>query len=137
VPNDLGTEALVKGYIEAIASRDLDRVWSFYDDDIVYEDVAVAQIYRGIEETKRFYEKSMSALDVTWFVDTVYATDEGFGISWRMEGTHVSDLPGMPATGKSFSVPGASIARVRGGRIVHNRDFWNLLDLLKQLGLAR
>jgi steroid delta-isomerase-like uncharacterized protein len=136
VPNDPSTEAIVTGYIAAIASRDLEHVWSFYDDEIVYEDVAVSQTYRGIEDTKKFYAKSMAALDVTWFVDTIRATDEGFGIAWRMEGTHIGDLPGMPATNKSFSVRGASIAEVRNGKIVHNRDFWNLLDLLKQLGLA-
>jgi steroid delta-isomerase-like uncharacterized protein len=135
VPNDPNTEQIVHGYVAAIDSRDLERVWSFYDDDIVYEDVAVAQVYRGLDAVKRFYEKSMSALDVRWRVDTICATDEGFGLAWRMEGTHVADLPGMPATGRSYSVPGASIAAVRDGRIVHNRDFWNLLDLLKQLGL--
>jgi steroid delta-isomerase-like uncharacterized protein len=136
VPNDPNTEALVKGYTDAIAARDLDRVWSFYDDEIVYEDVAVAQVYQGIEATKKFYEKSMTALDVRWFVDTIYATDEGFGLAWHMEGTHVADLPGMPATGRSFSVRGASIAEVKDGKIVRNRDFWSLRDLLKQVGLA-
>jgi steroid delta-isomerase-like uncharacterized protein len=136
MPNDQSTETIVTGYIEAIAARDLDRVFSFYDDEIVYEDVAVDQVYRGIEATKKFYAKSMAALDVTWFVDTIHATDEGFGVAWRMEGTHVADLPGMPATGRSFSVRGASIAEVKDGKIVRNRDFWSLRDLLKQLGLG-
>jgi steroid delta-isomerase-like uncharacterized protein len=135
VPNDPMTESIVRGYVDAIASRDLERVYSFYDDEIVYEDVAVAQTYRGIDAVKRFYEKSMTALDVRWYVDTIHATDNGFGLAWRMEGRHVSDLPGMPATDRTFAVPGASMAEVRDGRIIHNRDFWNLLDLLKQLGL--
>ena len=133
--NHSATEELVRGYAAAIASRELERIWPYYHDDIVYEDVAVAQVYRGIEQTKRFYAASMSALDVRWALDTIRATEEGFGIAWRMDGRHVKDLPGMPATQRSFSVRGASIAEVSGGQIIHNRDYWNLHDLLGQLGL--
>jgi alkylation response protein AidB-like acyl-CoA dehydrogenase len=43
VPNDPTTEQIVRGYTEAIASRELERVWAFYDDGIVYEDVAVLE----------------------------------------------------------------------------------------------
>jgi steroid delta-isomerase-like uncharacterized protein len=135
MPNDPKTESIVHGYVEAIASRELKRVWAYYDENIVYEDVALGQVHRGIEDVKRFYVTGMTALDVRWHVDTVYATDEGFGLAWRMEGTHIDDLPDMPATNRSFSVPGASMAQLHDGRIVHNRDFWNLLDLLTQLGL--
>jgi ketosteroid isomerase-like protein len=52
-----------------------------------------------------------------------------------MTGRHIHDLPGMPATGRTFSVPGSSIADVRDGKITRNRDFWNNHDLLKQLGI--
>ncbi|MDF3305304.1 ester cyclase [Rhodococcus sp. T2V] len=136
MPNDPETEELVKGYVRAIGSGDLERVWAFYADNIVYEDTAVNQVYYGIDAVKEFYTKSMSALGVRWLVDTCYATDEGFAIAWHMGGIHEHDLPGMPATGKFFTVPGASIARVKNGKIVRNRDFWNNLDLLRQLGLA-
>jgi steroid delta-isomerase-like uncharacterized protein len=135
MPNDPGTEELVKNYVRAIGSGDPEQVWEFYADNIVYEDTAVNQIYYGIENVKRFYVKSMTALGVRWIVDTCYATDEGFGIAWHMGGIHDHDLPGMPATGKFFTVPGASIAQVEKGKIVRNRDFWNNLDLLRQLGL--
>jgi SnoaL-like polyketide cyclase len=93
------------------------------------------QVYHGIEQVKQFYIKSMRALDVRWIVDSCYATDEGFGIAWHMGGIHEKDLPGMPSTGRFFTVPGASIAQVKTGKIVRNRDFWNNLDLLRQLGI--
>lgn len=135
MPNNPETEKLVKGYVRAIGSGDLDEVWSFYADNIVYEDTAVNQIYYGIEDVKKFYAESLATLDGQWMVDTCYATEEGFGISWHRGGIHDRDLPGMPATGKFFTIPGASIARVKNGKIVRIRDFWNNLDLLKQLGI--
>ena len=134
MPNNPETEKLVKGYVRAIGSGDLDEVWSFYADNIVYEDTAVNQIY-GIEDVKKFYAESLGALGGQWMVDTCYATEEGFGISWHRGGIHERDLPGIPATGKFFTIPGASIARVKNGKIVRIRDFWNNLDLLKQLGI--
>lgn len=135
MPNNPETEKLVKGYVRAIGSGDLDEVWSFYADNIVYEDTAVNQIYYGIEDVKKFYAESLGALGGQWMVDTCYATEEGFGISWHRGGIHERDLPGIPATGKFFTIPGASIARVKNGKIVRIRDFWNNLDLLKQLGI--
>jgi steroid delta-isomerase-like uncharacterized protein len=134
MPNHPQTEALIRNYADAIASRNLDDVFAFYDDDIVYEDTAVKQIYHGIEETKAFYRSSMTALDVSWAVDTIVCHESGYGLSWVMTGQHVLDLPGMPATGRTFNVVGASIGEVRSGKIVHNRDFWNNLDLMTQLG---
>ena len=41
MPNDPQTEQLVKGYVEAIGSGDLERIWPFYADNIVCEDTAV------------------------------------------------------------------------------------------------
>jgi len=134
MPNNSETEALIRGYVEAAAAGDLERVWPFYSDDIVYEDCALGQVHHGIDATKKFYVETMTSLDVTWVVDTIVATDEGFGVAGHMSGTHNHDLPGMPATGRPFSVPCASIGEVRGGKIVRNRDFWNNHSLLKQLG---
>jgi steroid delta-isomerase-like uncharacterized protein len=134
MPNHKSTEALIQGYVEAIASGDLERVFAFYDDDIVYEDTAVSQTYKGIDATKKFYTVSMAALDVRWRVDTIVATEESYGLAWVMTGRHVHDLPGMPATGLSFEVPGASVGEVRDEKITLNRDFWNHHDMLKQLG---
>jgi steroid delta-isomerase-like uncharacterized protein len=135
MPNDPDTEKLVKAYVDAIGSGDYERVWEFYADNIVYEDCAVRQIHYGLNAVRKFFVTGMRALNVRWLVDTIYATDEGFGIAWHMGGSHDHDLPGMPATGRTFVVPGASITQVQGGKIVRNRDFWNAHDLLKQLGL--
>ena len=135
VGNCESTDRLVREYVAACQARDYELIWTFYDDAIVYEDRALGIVNNGIEETKHFYYTTMSSLDVTWVVTHVYATDEGFGLEGYMEGVHVKDLPGMPATGKSFHVPCASVGEVRGGKITANRDYWNNDDLLKQLGL--
>ncbi len=52
-----------------------------------------------------------------------------------MTGTHTGDLPDLPATGKSFSIRGATIAEVSAGRIVRAADYWDLATFLRQLGV--
>lgn len=135
MPNHPETERLVKNYAKALGSGDLGLVLSFYADNIVYEDTALNQICYGVDDVKKFFAEGVRALDVRLIVDSCYATEEGFAIAWHMGGIHEADVPGMPATGRFFTVPGASVGRVKNGKIVRNRDFWNNLDLLKQLGL--
>lgn len=135
--NVASTEKLIRDYVAACQARDYEKIWTFYDDAIVYEDRALSIVNDGIEATKKFYVETMSALDVNWVVTRIHCTDEGFGLEGYMEGVHVHDLPGMPATGKSFKVACASVGEVRDGKIIGNRDYWNNHDLLRQLGSRR
>jgi steroid delta-isomerase-like uncharacterized protein len=56
-------------------------------------------------------------------------------LEWTMSGTHQGDLPGMPATGRSFSVRGATVLQLADGLISRNSDYWDMATLLGQLGL--
>jgi len=46
-----------------------------------------------------------------------------------------SSIPGVPATGKKFSVRGAAITEFRGGKISRNTNYWNLASMLQQVGV--
>jgi SnoaL-like polyketide cyclase len=68
-------------------------------------------------------EKKTRALsDGTW-----YAAE------WVMTGVHTGDVPGLPATGRSFRVVGAGGVRV--GLIVHATEYFNMADLRTQVGI--
>jgi ketosteroid isomerase-like protein len=78
---------------------------------------------------------------LTFFTDdAVYdcnfiAGDQGAG-EWVMSGTFAqSTTPGVTATGKKFSVRGATINEFRGGKISRNTNYWNLAEFLQQVGL--
>ncbi len=45
------------------------------------------------------------------------------------------DFFGIPATGKTATVEGSTIARMKNGIIIEEQDFFDNLDLLTQLGL--
>ncbi len=52
-----------------------------------------------------------------------------------MSGTHKGDFPGMPATGKRFSIRGVTIIELQGGKIRRNSDYWDAASMMKQVGL--
>lgn len=134
--NHPGTEKLIRRYFDAMRRKDYDAVWACYCEDIVYEDVALGHVYKGLAAAKEFYLKYMTALDVTTEIETLVTTDTAFGIGHRFSGTHTRDLPGLPATGKQFSVRGATMGTVENGKIKTNVDYYNVADLMVQLGLA-
>jgi hypothetical protein len=54
-----------------------------------------------------------------------------------MTGTNDRQVEGVPATGRSFRVRGASVGKLdTSGRIVENRDYYNLAEMFTQLGIA-
>jgi hypothetical protein len=50
-----------------------------------------------------------------------------------MTGTHAGEVPRTLPTGKSFSVRGASIEELRGGKISRHTDYYNLVSSLQQV----
>ncbi|PYX38616.1 MAG: hypothetical protein DMG75_03450, partial [Acidobacteria bacterium] len=55
---------------------------------------------------------------------------------WTATGTHNGDLPGIPRTGRRFSVTGMTIARIRNGKFVESWGNWDTLRLMQQLGVV-
>ncbi len=51
-------------------------------------------------------------------------------LEWTFVGTHVNDLPGLPATGLEISVPGVSVCALRFGLITEERVYWDTVRLV-------
>jgi len=120
----------------AWSSYDVEKIASFFTDDCVYEDVAVGVVNRGKQELKAFVTATFTSFpDIKFELKSFFSAGDWAAIEWVMTGTHTGDLPGMPATGKSFSIRGASVRELRAGKISRNSDYWNLASLLQQIGI--
>ena len=92
---------------------------SFFAEDCVYEDVALGALNRGKSEVRAFVQATLAAIsDFTIEPKSVFATVDRLASEWTMTGTQTGDFPGVPATGKSFSVPVASIMEFQTERSV-------------------
>ena len=102
----------------------------------------------GIYEDFAFQAKSQSQAGVAQWVaitaknipnahmQIIEAIQQGdrAAVKWIFSGTPGA-LGTTPSTGKSFAVAAVSFFELRGNRIVRVSDFYNLADILRQLGL--
>ena len=122
--------------VAAWNAHDDEQVLSLCTDDCVYEDVTMAAVNRGKAETRAFINAVFAAFpDFSMRLTSAFVAGNWGGAEWTMSGTHKGDLPGMPATGKSFSLRGASICELHEGKIKRNSDYWDMAAFLKQTGL--
>ena len=129
-------ERMFEDYLAAWNAHDVEKIASFFTDDCVYEDVARGAVNRGKEELKAFVSAFFAAVpDVQFEVKSGFGAGDWAGSEWIMTGTRTGAMPGIPATGKSFSIRGASITELQEGKIRRNTDYWNLASLLQQLGV--
>jgi steroid delta-isomerase-like uncharacterized protein len=52
-------------------------------------------------------------------------------------GTHLKPLGDIPSTGKTIAVPWVMVTRFEEGRVVEDREYYDELLLLQQLGVAK
>lgn len=129
-------EQMLKDFAAAWSQHDVDRILSFYTDDCVYEDVALGRKMRGREEIRRFVEELFRGVrDFRIEHRAALVSDRGGAAEWVMSGTHSDDLPGLPATGRRFSVRGASVLELERGKIRRISDYWDMAGFLRQLGI--
>jgi len=126
---------MLEDYYAAGNSHDVEKAASFFTDDLVYEDVPMAAVQRNKKEFRDSWNAFFTTCpDFKLEFKAIFATDAWAGSEWIMSGTHAGDWPGMPATGKSFSVRGASICELRGGKLRRESLYWDMVSLLQQLG---
>ena len=54
---------------------------------------------------------------------------------WNFKGKHTGIFFGIPATNKDVDIVGCTIATIVNGKITEERDFMDMLEFLRQLGI--
>ena len=129
-------ERMFDDYYAAWNAHDVEKLASFFTDECVYENVGRDQVYRGKEELKAWISGVCAALpDFKLELKSLFVAGDRVGLEAVMTGTHTGDMPGLPATGKSFSIRYASIIELHEGKIRRSADYWNFASFARQLGL--
>jgi len=133
-------EKIVQAYTDAWNSHDVEKITAFFTEDGIHEDVAVGSIYSGKDELKAGISPLFAACpDFKLELKSLFGSNDWVGQEWVMTGTQTGAFGalGIPATGKRFLIRGASITKLRRGKIARNTDYWNLMSMLQQLGQER
>ena len=131
------TTTFFDAYLDAWNAHDPAAVARCMADDAIYEDVALGRVLHGPSEIASFVDEATRASSNFRFEQvSLFTVGRDYATEWIMTGTNDREVPGVPATGRSFRVRGASVGKLdQRGRIVENRDYYNLADMFAQLGI--
>jgi ketosteroid isomerase-like protein len=98
-------------YLACWDNHDVEGVLAWMTDDALYEDVTLGHAARGRDGLRRFVEASFANVPQAK-MDFVGGFDDGesYAFQWVMQ---------------PMGVRGASVGRLRDGKIVENHDYWN------------
>jgi steroid delta-isomerase-like uncharacterized protein len=126
-------------YSEAWNRHDEEAVAAFFTDDGVYVDHVLGQRHQGKTAVMGFVKwgEAQASSDFRLTLLDHFETADRYTLVWDFSGTHdhSSDDPPLPATGKKFAVRGVSVGRLEDDKIKENTDYWNMVELLSQLGM--
>ena len=139
-------EAAKKEQLENDNVKFYDNVWEVvvnqgnvnYLDTAYAADVVLHTVpeIKGKDSVKAYY-----ANYVTGFSNREFIIKEIFGKGnkvvkyWNFKGKHTGIFFGIPATNKDVDIVGCTIATIVNGKITEERDFMDMLEFLRQLGI--
>ena len=111
---------------------------AMYASDVDFEDVVIGHKASTPAGIAAFFNQFASGKTKHKFVVTNYAGDSSGGaMEWTWTADHEDDFLGISCKGKQTVVRGISYLRLRDGKIVAERDYWDLATVLKQLGALK
>ena len=92
----------------------------------------------GIDSARAYYANFLTGFsNIRFTIKDVFGQGNKLVKYWNFKGTHTGVFFGIPATGKTVSLDGTTLVRMSGGKIAEERDFYDNLDFMTQLGLAK
>jgi steroid delta-isomerase-like uncharacterized protein len=126
---------VVKEFVDAVNTRDVQRIKSLVSDDFVGRSPGIPDFY-GPQGYVDLYSTFISAFpDMHVVINDMIAEGDKVVVYYTWSGTHQGELEGIPPTGRRVSVPSIDIDRVVGGKIVEEFGLQDNLDLYRQLGI--
>jgi len=129
--------------MKAISKRAL-NIWSegnyalldeLYSPEIIRHEVNIQEDLVGTQQYKdnvTFVRIAYPDFKVT--TDDLFVKDDLVVLRWTVTGTHTGIRGDLPATGKRIQFSGIVINRFVDGKIVEEWVYFNVADVLKQLG---
>ncbi len=116
-------------YEEVLNKRDLGQLDQLATPDYIEHDPLPGQ-GTGLQGLKDRVTALVEGLDPTFTLEDVIAEGDRVAVRWTNSGTHIAEFLGIPATGRSFSIPGIDIYRVEDGKLA---EHWHVVDMYGQM----
>jgi steroid delta-isomerase-like uncharacterized protein len=125
------TRSTMTAYLAALNGEGDFR--AFVTDDVVFTAVGADQEFKGAEAIQTIDYFHTVAFDVTTEVRQLVAADEDAAAELVFHAKHIGEFAGIPATGKSVSIPFSVFYELNGGKIASIRVYQLLGALVSEL----
>jgi steroid delta-isomerase-like uncharacterized protein len=113
----------------------LDLVEEIYAPDYVAHDPTMPEDTRGVEGAREFYGMYRSAFpDTEITIEDQLAEGDMVATRWTARATHQGELMGVPPSGNRVEVPGVTISRIGGGKVVEEWNNYDALGMMQAIG---
>lgn len=127
------SQEAVRAAQERWNAGDLDGYLQLYDESIRLHGYAPEPLDKAA--ARGFYEQVFAAFGPPKLeFHEVLSDGDALTIRFTMSGRHVGEFMGVPPTGRDVALPGITILRFSGDRVVERFSQADMLGLLVQLG---
>jgi predicted ester cyclase len=110
----------------------LDQV---FDANVTTSDPFSALPMMSLEQLKQFYLGTQSAFpDYSMRFDAIWVAGDHLVAHWTAAGTNKGTFFDIEPTGKNVTISGVLVAKVSGGKITEQANYFDLLSVARQLG---
>lgn len=135
-PSTFDADRLVAAFVSAWNDPEADGMAALLTEDVEFVEVPTGDKVEGPDAVVKWVQDTHRwAPDFSIRILNIAGDGDRAAVEWVMEGTQTGEWPELRTTGKAFSVRAMSIFELDRGRIRRGRDYWDLQDLQRQLGL--
>jgi steroid delta-isomerase-like uncharacterized protein len=127
---------LFNAYLNALLARDWASVRSLIHADYTYTG-SDGQEHKGPDAAIAQAEPFTTAFpDLRLEVKSIHEVGDVAAAEFVASGTHDGDLMGIAPTGKKMTMPVCDVIEVRDGKIYREREYYDTMHLMTQLGVS-
>ena len=138
LPGDTNAQQHIQQHQQHMAHQSTGNIQQLQQDyhvDAIVEDSMYPHPFVGHEAILARKGAGFAAMpDLTITATNRIVHGDQLTVEWVASGTHTHEYPGLPATGRPFSIPGVTVVVRRDGKIVRESLYYNMAEVQRQLG---
>lgn len=113
---------------------DFQSLHNDYADNAVVEDSLHTSPFIGQAAIMKRKQNTTSAIpDLQFTVTNRLTHGQQLTVEWIAAGTHAGDLPGLPASGRTFTIHGVTVVERHEGKITRESLYYDMQEVYRQL----
>jgi steroid delta-isomerase-like uncharacterized protein len=135
-PKEIRTRPLAQTIIDAWNTRIDEKIIQLYSLNYEGEDLSGNKKRSGPEGIRTWLNSVLHAFpNIHYTLIDYVENDDRLVLHWLAEGNHHGSFLKIPASGRQVIINGISFLKIEKGKIKEGKLFWDLADVLRQIGL--